>query len=665
MFGDEKTTNASDFLSSNLKCFFTNNWFTIMYNQLPIKHCSSSINCNFALNFIKKNMNKYFLTLLVVLSMSVVLKAQNKLESTGNAGIGTTTPDAMLKIVKGGTQYDFFGAVNNWGANLNVNTTTGGWARLNSFSLNNQVKSSIGAKGTGTTFEYLYFDTNATDYLTAFASPELVIRNNGNVGIGTTTPSGILHLYNKNTLNYEYNTIFDTNSITFETPTNQPSYINKKDGGNLAFRMGSDYNTAMLINSNGSVGIGTTTPEGNMQIGSGTQNGMLFLGGGKGYSGIGATRSDGGLALGYNIYTRYNDNSDNLVARVGSSHGYKGISGIKFSHAGVIDFFGTNQAVTADEVANSPERSKMRILGNGNVGIGTINPLAKLHITDQATSTVTSLQINDKVKFRGDGVINWGASADYGILSWDASKAIVGAQTNKDLSLLSGGTEKMIIKADGNIGIGTTSPANKFDVNGDIRFSTKLVIATDKGTLWKNAAGNVELQAGSASSGLELKTTTNNPILFTTNGGSERMRVLSNGNVGIGTTDPGTYKLAVNGNIHTKEVKVDMIAWSDFVFEKNYSLPTLKEVAQHIEEKGHLKDIPSAKEVAKNGIFLGEMDAKLLQKIEELTLYTLEQEEKINLANTKITQLETEKEAIKNLSKLVLELQTKIESLKK
>jgi hypothetical protein len=85
----------------------------------------------------------------------------------------------------------------------------------------------------------------------------------------------------------------------------------------------------------------------------------------------------------------------------------------------------------------------------------------------------------------------------------------------------------------------------------------------------------------------------------------------------------------VNGKIHTKEVKVDLIGWSDFVFENNYNLPTLKEVENHIKEKGHLKDIPSAKEVAENGIFLGEMDSKLLQKIEELTLYTIAQEKKI------------------------------------
>ncbi len=117
-------------------------------------------------------------------------------------------------------------------------------------------------------------------------------------------------------------------------------------------------------------------------------------------------------------------------------------------------------------------------------------------------------------------------------------------------------------------------------------------------------------------------------------GAGKLMTFVNNGNVGIGTTTPDA-KLAVNGNIHTKEVKVDLIGWSDFVFKDSYKLPTLKEVEQHIKEKGHLKDIPSEEEVKKEGIYLGEMDSKLLQKIEELTLYTIEQEKRIESLEVK------------------------------
>ena len=122
-------------------------------------------------------------------------------------------------------------------------------------------------------------------------------------------------------------------------------------------------------------------------------------------------------------------------------------------------------------------------------------------------------------------------------------------------------------------------------------------------------------------------------------GNDDISKTLLKGDVGIGTNEPDA-KLSVNGKIHTKEVKVDLEDWSDFVFEEDYALPTLKEVAQHISEKGHLKDIPSGEEVLEHGILLGEMNAKLLQKIEELTLYTLEQEQKIEQAAQKNRTLE-------------------------
>jgi hypothetical protein len=104
---------------------------------------------------------------------------------------------------------------------------------------------------------------------------------------------------------------------------------------------------------------------------------------------------------------------------------------------------------------------------------------------------------------------------------------------------------------------------------------------------------------------------------------AETYLTIDKGNVGIGTTNPNN-KLDVNGTIHSKEVKVDLLGWSDFVFKKEYKLATLEEVEKHINEKGHLENIPSEEEVLKNGINLGEMNAKLLQKIEELTLYMIE-----------------------------------------
>ena len=126
-----------------------------------------------------------------------------------------------------------------------------------------------------------------------------------------------------------------------------------------------------------------------------------------------------------------------------------------------------------------------------------------------------------------------------------------------------------------------------------------------------------------------------------------------NGNVGIGTTSPQS-KLAVNGTITTKEVKVTESGWSDFVFEDNYSLPNINQVESYIKENKHLPDIPSAMQVEEEGLSMAEMMKKQMQKIEELTLYVIEQNKRLEnqnmelaAQNKKIVQLEKELSALK------------------
>ncbi|MBS7256731.1 hypothetical protein KHA98_22360 [Flavobacterium branchiicola] len=133
---------------------------------------------------------------------------------------------------------------------------------------------------------------------------------------------------------------------------------------------------------------------------------------------------------------------------------------------------------------------------------------------------------------------------------------------------------------------------------------------------------------------------------------SVKMTLNSDGNLGIGTINPKN-KLDVKGTVHAQEVKVDMKDWSDFVFKKEYILPTLAEVEKHITEKGHLKNIPNEEEVLKNGINLGEMNAKLLQKIEELTLYSIQQ-------NKKIEEQSKEIELLKNLALRITKIEDEL-----
>ncbi len=183
----------------------------------------------------------------------------------------------------------------------------------------------------------------------------------------------------------------------------------------------------------------------------------------------------------------------------------------------------------------------------------------------------------------------------------------------------------------GKVGINTNAPAADLDVRGNAVFrdgALDIALSTP--------AGRNGIIFDSDNSGdysrldiFNVPNTTESSRYFSLkyNSDSHGITIRKGGNVGIGTNGPGSYKLAVNGKVRAKEVVVET-GWADFVFEKEYQLPTLEEVENHIKEKGHLKDIPSAKEVEENGVSLGQMDSKLLQKIEELTLYILEENKK-------------------------------------
>lgn len=121
--------------------------------------------------------------------------------------------------------------------------------------------------------------------------------------------------------------------------------------------------------------------------------------------------------------------------------------------------------------------------------------------------------------------------------------------------------------------------------------------------------------------------------------------------MGIGTTNPGSYRLAVEGTIGAREVIVTNSPWADYVFRPGYRLRPLSEVNAYIQANGHLPEIPSESEVKEKGVNLGEMQAKLLAKIEELTLHMVNLDE----ANHRMEQ------EVQDLRKENLRLREKVE----
>ena len=200
----------------------------------------------------------------------------------------------------------------------------------------------------------------------------------------------------------------------------------------------------------------------------------------------------------------------------------------------------------------------------------------------------------------------------------------------------------------GKLGIGVTNPEFSLEVKGGVKFkngNTDLLIYRD------SDIGDWSL----------LRTNTGNGIGLIGQADFVALSISrTSSNVGIGTTDTKGFRLGVKGKIAAEEVKVAVYSnWPDYVFETDYSLPTLQEVEAHIKTSGHLKDIPSAKEVADNGIFLGDMNAKLLQKIEELTLYTIQQQKELETQQEK---LEVQQENNKTLEARMTALESHLKN---
>jgi hypothetical protein len=179
--------------------------------------------------------------------------------------------------------------------------------------------------------------------------------------------------------------------------------------------------------------------------------------------------------------------------------------------------------------------------------------------------------------------------------------------------------------ASGKVGIGTTSPSELLHVYSTAQYPRISVQSTSA-----SGAPGFDIRDASGTPRFTWHYDIGNGFMgFFQGGVGNRMVINNSGNVGIGTTQPD-YPLTVNGSIHAKEVRVDLnVPAPDYVFEKDYQLTSLEDIKTYIDQNKHLPEVPSAKEMEKNGVQLGEMNMILLRKIEELTLHAIEQNKMI------------------------------------
>lgn len=202
----------------------------------------------------------------------------------------------------------------------------------------------------------------------------------------------------------------------------------------------------------------------------------------------------------------------------------------------------------------------------------------------------------------------------------------------------------------GNVGIGTTTPGSTLTVRsgngtgisihpgsnpyfGTLAFNRE----SATGEIFDPAGKAFQINNGGGDQNLHIQVYNGDGTLVTNNS-----LVISgtNGNVGIGTTSL-SEKFSVEGKIRAREIKVESAFWPDYVFEAHYPIISLKNLDLYIKENKHLPGMPSAKEVETNGIELGEMNRKLLEKIEELTLHLIEKDKKIDALIERVDVLES------------------------
>ncbi len=390
--------------------------------------------------------------------------------------------------------------------------------------------------------------------------------------------------------------------------------------GNNPYNIWTNSAQRLTVDGSGNVGIGTTSPSTNLEVSSSSGATELRI----------ATTSG-----------TYNNPSLTFYSSYTSDKNW----GFRTSVYTLGDF-SLFQSASSGSSPFSGGADRFYIGSTGNVGIGTTSPSAKLEVYGggikvnglSTSSTVLDLSAVD------DAIIQGGTNTQIrmgGNLNLSAANVIpfstnaserMRLQSSGGLSFGSSyvstdpGANNIIIS--GNVGVGTTSPASVLDAEGSSTTEWVRIQSNASGSagfldLYSSATGGFD--AGTV--GLNTNGTT--PIAFNI-GGSETMRMVTGGNLLIGKTSQAntSYKLDINGNARANEIVVNTTG-ADFVFKKNYRLSKLEEIEVYVKKNHHLANIPTADAMNENGMAVGELNTKLLQKVEELTLYLIEQNKQL------------------------------------
>ncbi|MEO6540799.1 MAG: hypothetical protein ABIN74_07420, partial [Ferruginibacter sp.] len=285
----------------------------------------------------------------------------------------------------------------------------------------------------------------------------------------------------------------------------------------------------------------------------------------------------------------------------------------------------------------------------GNFGIGIQNPNAPLSFPSST---------GNKIALWGDA-----SGGHYGLGIQGSLLQLYGSANNADIAFGYGSstsfTENMRVKGNGVVGIGTNNPligglvVNKIVGNTNAVFGANTsgvsIQSSYPGIGFNTYYNGGSFMIASGGAGYIGVDPTNSKIILSNTGGNaaagtptflqDKMWIEYDGTVSLGSSNLNAenislgagYKLKVYGKIISEEVRVQLkSAWPDYVFEQDYKKLSLNELEQFVNENKHLPNIPSAKEIEKDGHHLGDIQLKLLEKVEELTLYVIELKKEID-----------------------------------